>query len=203
MLSSTSWSCRHPPDAPQKRPRRGSRRGADHLAGQRAVVALLLLFGARGWSAETFGTTTLFVLGFTAVFVALGAGATQVSRFLLSNQSLTGRIAGIIVILFAIIMIGSAFTSRGIFGFFSRERRVEVRPSRLGSWAPPVMGAAFGFGWSACIGPILAWVLAIAATQDTVVRGIMLLFVFLMGLGVPFVLAGLTTRAKGETVEAP
>jgi cytochrome c-type biogenesis protein len=121
----------------------------------------------------------------------LGAGATQVSRFLLSNQSLTGRIAGIVVILFAIIMIGSAFTSRGIFGFFSRERRVEVRPSRLGNWAPPVMGAAFGFGWSACIGPILAGVLTIAGTRETVAQGMLLLFVFSMGLGVPFILTGL------------
>ena len=135
--------------------------------------------------------TTLFVLGFTAVFVALGAGATQVSRFLLSNQSLTGRIAGIIVILFAIVMIGSAFTNWGIFGFFSRERRVEVRPSRLGSWAPPVMGAAFGFGWSACIGPILAGVLTIAGTRETVAQGMLLLFIFSMGLGVPFILTGL------------
>lgn len=135
--------------------------------------------------------TGLFVLGFTAVFVALGAGATQISRFLLQNQSLTGRIAGIVVIAFAILMIGTAFTTRGIFGFMSRERRVEVRPSRLGSWAPPVMGMAFGFGWSACIGPILAGVLTIAGTRETVAQGMLLLFVFSMGLGVPFILTGL------------
>jgi cytochrome c-type biogenesis protein len=135
--------------------------------------------------------TGLFVLGFTAVFVALGAGATQISRFLLSNQSVTGRVAGVIVILFAILMIGTAFTSKGIFGFMSRERRVEVRPSRLGSFAPPVMGMAFGFGWSACIGPILAGVLTIAGTRETVGQGMLLLFIFSMGLGVPFILTGL------------
>lgn len=135
--------------------------------------------------------TSLFVLGFTLVFVSLGAGATQISRFLTSNQSLTGRIAGVVVILFAILMIGAAFTSKGIFGFMSRERRVEVRPSRLGSWAPPIMGVAFGFGWSACIGPILAGVLTIAGTRDTVAQGMLLLFVFAMGLGVPFILTGL------------
>ena len=66
--------------------------------------------------------TTLFVLGFTIVFVALGAGATQISRFLLVNQSLTDRIAGAVVIAFAILMIGTAFTSRGIFGPRSRSR---------------------------------------------------------------------------------
>ena len=135
--------------------------------------------------------TGLFVLGFTTVFVAAGAGATQISRFLLQNQSTTGRIAGVVVIAFAILMIGTAFTSRGIFGFMSRERRVEVRPSRLGSWAPPVMGVAFGFGWSACIGPILAGVLTVAGTRETVAQGMLLLFVFSMGLGVPFILTGL------------
>lgn len=135
--------------------------------------------------------TTLFVLGFTIVFVALGAGATQISRFLLVNQSLTGRIAGAVVIAFAILMIGTAFTSRGIFGFMARERRVDVRPSKLGSFAPPLMGMAFGFGWSACIGPILAGVLTIAGTRETVAQGMLLLFIFSMGLGVPFILTGL------------
>lgn len=135
--------------------------------------------------------TGLFVLGFTAVFVAAGAGATQISRFLLQNQSITGRIAGVVVIAFAILMIGTAFTSKGIFGFMSRERRMEVRPSKLGGWAPPVMGVAFGFGWSACIGPILAGVLTVAGTRETVAQGMLLLFVFSMGLGVPFILTGL------------
>jgi cytochrome c-type biogenesis protein len=135
--------------------------------------------------------TSLFVLGFTLVFVALGAGATQISRFLISNQSLTGRIAGVVVIAFAVLMIGSAFTSRGVFGFFARERRMDVRPSKLGGWAPPIMGVAFGFGWSACIGPILAGVLTIAGTRETVAQGMLLLFVFAMGLGVPFILTGL------------
>ena len=135
--------------------------------------------------------TTLFVLGFTLVFVALGAGATQISRFLISNQTLTGRIAGVIVIAFAVLMIGAAFTTRGVFGFFARERRMDVRPSRLGGWAPPIMGVAFGFGWSACIGPILAGVLTIAGTRETVGQGMFLLFVFAMGLGVPFILTGL------------
>ncbi len=135
--------------------------------------------------------TSLFVLGFTSVFVALGAGATQISRFLISNQSVTGRIAGAVVIGFSIIMIGSAFTNRGPFGFFARERRMDVRPSKLGGWAPPIMGVAFGFGWSACIGPILAGVLTIAGTRETVGQGMLLLFLFAMGLGVPFILTGL------------
>src|SRR5690606_4883880 len=108
--------------------------------------------------------TGLFVLGFTVVFVATGAFATSIAGVLNRSETLRGRIAGGLVIAFGILMIGMAVTSRGIFGFLSQERRLDVRPSRLGGWAAPVMGAAFGFGWTACIGPILAGVLAIAAT---------------------------------------
>jgi cytochrome c-type biogenesis protein len=135
--------------------------------------------------------TTLFVLGFTSVFVATGAFATSIAQVLNRNQTLTDRIAGAVIIAFAVLMIGMSFTNRGLFGLMSRERRVEVRPSRLGAWAPPVMGAAFAFGWTACIGPILTGVLAIAATRDTVAQGMVLLFVFSMGLGVPFIVTGL------------
>ena len=81
---------------------------------------------------------------------------------------------------------------------FMRERRLDVRPSKLGAWAPPVMGAAFGFGWTPCIGPTLGAILGVAATQDTVVEGMFLLLVYSMGLGVPFVLSGIAiTKAYG------
>jgi cytochrome c-type biogenesis protein len=138
--------------------------------------------------------TGLFVLGFTAVFVASGAFATSIAGVLNRNQTTTGRIAGALVIGFGLLMIGMVFSNRGLFGMLSQERRLDVRPSRLGVWAPPVMGAAFGFGWTACIGPILAGVLTIAATRDTVGQGMALLFVFSMGLGVPFILTGLGLR---------
>lgn len=136
-------------------------------------------------------TTLLFVLGFTVVFVAAGALATSVSNFITGNQTTINRVAGAVVVVFGIVMIGMSFTNRGVFGFLARERRLEVRPSRLGNWAPPVMGVAFGFGWSPCIGTILSGVLAVASTQETVGQGMALLFVFSMGMGVPFVLAGL------------
>lgn len=146
--------------------------------------------------------TGLFVLGFTLVFVATGAFATSIAGILNRNQTITGRIAGGLVIAFGVVMIGMAFTNRGIFGFLSQERRLDVRPSRLGGWAPPVMGAAFGFGWTACIGPILAGVLTLAATRDTVVQGMVLLFVFSMGLGVPFILTGLGLRKAFGALKA-
>jgi cytochrome c-type biogenesis protein len=85
----------------------------------------------------------------------------------------------------------SALINPRLLAPFMRERRVDVRPSRLGPWAAPVMGAAFGFGWTPCIGPTLGAILTVAATEDTVTQGMFLLFVYSMGLGVPFVLAGL------------
>ena len=146
--------------------------------------------------------TGLFVLGFTLVFVATGAFATSIAGVLNRNQTITGRIAGGLVVAFGILMIGMAFTNRGIFGVLSQDRRLDVRPSRLGVWAPPVMGAAFGFGWTACIGPILAGVLTLAATRDTVLQGMALLFVFSMGLGVPFILTGLGLRKAFGALKA-
>lgn len=138
-----------------------------------------------------FRVTLLFVLGFSVVFVASGAAATSLYRFLAQNQQTTARVAGALIVAFGIAMIGMAYSNRGLFGVLQRERRVEVRPSRLGAWAPPVMGVAFGFGWTPCIGPILGGVLAVAATQETAVQGMLLLFFFSLGLGVPFILTGI------------
>ena len=134
--------------------------------------------------------TALFVSGFTLVFVALGAGATSVSGFLLRNRSLVATIAGSLIILFGLLIFLMAFSSSPRLAFLYRERRLEVKPSRLGGWAPPLMGMAFGFGWTPCIGPVLAAILTLAASQETVGRGMFLLFVFSMGLGVPFIAAG-------------
>jgi len=72
-----------------------------------------------------------------------------------------------------------------------RQRRFHPRPSRLGVWAPPVMGMAFAFGWTPCIGPVLGGVLGLAATRSTMAGGLLLLLVYSLGLGVPFLLTGL------------
>lgn len=135
--------------------------------------------------------TGLFVLGFTVVFVASGALATRIGQVLGRNQVLSTRIAGALILVFGLVIVGMALTNRGLFGYLARERRVEVRPSRLGAWAPPVMGAAFAFGWSPCIGPILGVVVTTAATRDTVYQGMGLLLAYSLGLGVPFVAAGI------------
>ena len=142
-------------------------------------------------SLRMFRVIGLFILGFTAVFAALGAGATAFGQFLVHNVGTFTTISGSIIIVFGVLMVAMAVSNRGFLAVATQERRVHVKSSRLGKWAPPVMGAAFGFGWTPCIGPVLTVILATAATQKTVGQGILLLIVFSLGLGVPFLLAGL------------
>jgi cytochrome c-type biogenesis protein len=132
-----------------------------------------------------------FIAGFTVVFIALGAIATGLRTWLVENLTAFTRIAGLTVIVFGLVMVAMAISERGPLAALSRERRVDVRPSRLGGWAPPVMGMAFGFAWSPCIGPVLTVILATASLQATLGRGIGLLLAYSLGLGVPFLLAGL------------
>lgn len=132
-----------------------------------------------------------FIGGFTVVFAAIGAVASSLSQWLIRNQDTLTMAAGWVVIVFGLLMVAMAVSNRGPLAFFSQERRVDVRPSRLGVWAPPVMGAAFAFAWTPCIGPVLTVILATASAQATLGRGVVLLIVYSLGLGVPFLLAGL------------
>lgn len=136
-------------------------------------------------------TVGLFVAGFTVVFAALGAGAASISSLLRRNLPDLTRVAGLVIVVFGLLIVALAFSNRGILASFSRERRFDVRASRLGPWAPPIMGMAFAFGWTACIGPILTVILATAATQETLGRGVALLVIYSLGLGLPFLVSGL------------
>lgn len=137
------------------------------------------------------GVILLFIAGFTIVFAALGAGASAISDLLRQNLNSLTRIAGLVIIAFGALIVAMAISNRGFLAVFNQERKVHVRPSRLGRWAPPVMGAAFAFGWTPCIGPVLTVILLTAATQETVGQGVLLLVTYSLGLGVPFLLAGL------------
>lgn len=133
----------------------------------------------------------LFILGFTLVFAAIGAVASGVSQALVRNLNTLTQVAGLVIIAFGLLIVAMGVSNRGFLMAFTRDTRVQVRPSKLGGWAPPVMGAAFGFGWTPCIGPVLTVILATAATQETLGRGVWLLVGYSLGLGVPFLLAGL------------
>ena len=137
------------------------------------------------------GVILQFIAGFTLVFASLGAAASGLGQFLVRNMSALTRISGLVIIGFGILMVVMAASNRSFLGVLERDHRPDVRPSRLGRWAPPVMGAAFAFGWSPCIGPVLTVILATAATQATLLRGIILLVAYSLGLGIPFLLAGL------------
>jgi cytochrome c-type biogenesis protein len=130
-----------------------------------------------------------FVLGFSLVFVSLGASASALGALLLPRLSLLGRIAGLAVIVFGLHMMGILRLE-----WLYRERRAQTRVKPAGLLGAGVVGVAFAFGWTPCIGPILAGILAIAAAQETVSRGILLLAVYSLGLGVPFLITALAVN---------
>jgi len=131
-------------------------------------------------------STLLFVAGYSAVFVALGAAASAVGSFLFDHQIGLRRVSGVLIVVMGLAMAGLVRPA-----FFDRERRFHVPPAALGSYAPPVMGAAFAFGWSPCIGPVLGAILGLAAQSASLGRGVLLLLAYSAGLGVPFVASGL------------
>ena len=126
----------------------------------------------------------LFVLGFSTVFILLGAGATFINRLLLQHMDILSKIAGAIIVIFGIHLTGLIRIP-----FLYREARfntIDKPQNWLGSY---VIGLAFGFGWTPCIGPILGTILALAASDSSLSHGVGLLAVYAMGLGIPFMLA--------------
>ena len=132
----------------------------------------------------------LFIAGFAAVFTALGAFTGAVTRILRSPVGV--RISGGIIVAFGVLMLLYALRL-GSPSLFSERRPLLQRVQPGPAWAFP-LGVAFGAGWTPCIGPVLAGVLAIAAAQGGSLRGAALLFVYSIGLGVPFLLVGLGVR---------
>jgi len=125
----------------------------------------------------------LFVCGFSTVFVALGASASVFGSLIRVYSAELGIVAGV-----AIIVMGLHFLGITPIALLHRQKRLElVKP--VGLWGAYAMGLAFAFGWTPCIGPILATILAVAASEQTVARGASLLAVYSLGLGIPFMLA--------------
>jgi cytochrome c-type biogenesis protein len=134
---------------------------------------------------ETIIAALLFVLGFSTVFVALGAGASAIGGLLRAYSGELAIVAGI-----AIIVMGLHFLGLTPIAWLMREKRMEMAKP-IGLWGAYAMGLAFALGWTPCIGPILAAILAVAASEETVVKGAGMLAVYSLGLGVPFLLAAL------------
>jgi cytochrome c-type biogenesis protein len=132
-----------------------------------------------------------FIAGFTVIFTILGASASAVGRLFLTHQRSLETVSGILIVVFGALRVAMA-AGLPMPMALSGERRFAVRPSVLGAWAPPIMGMAFAFAWTPCIGPVLASVLALAAgTGGSAAGGIALLLAYSLGLGVPFLLSGL------------
>jgi cytochrome c-type biogenesis protein len=183
-----------------------------------------------------FGSSLAFVAGFSAVFISFGASASAVGSFLRQNRNFLAPIAGALILLFGLHLLGLLikltlktgliigvvlvvlgvisllrheplfagfgaihFFSLSLIGFFgpsmarwlNRDVRIQSKIGQPGVWSGFLLGFAFAFGWTPCIGPILATVLALAAASDTVARGILLLAVYSAGLAVPFLLTAL------------
>ena len=128
--------------------------------------------------------TVLFTIGFSIVFIAFGATSTLIGNFVLTNSFELRIVSGAIIILFSLQLLG-LFN----FKFLNIEKRfqTERRPNKL---YPVLVGMAFGFGWTPCIGPILGSILALAALESTLTKGILLLTSYSLGLAIPFILSG-------------
>jgi cytochrome c-type biogenesis protein len=183
-----------------------------------------------------FSSSLAFVAGFSVVFISFGASASAVGHFLLQNRSLLAPVAGALILLFGLHLIGALiklnlrvgiilgvllvalgvasllrhaplfaglgaahFFSLSLIGFFgpamarwlNRDVHLRSKSTQPGIWSGFLLGFAFAFGWTPCIGPILATVLALAAASDTIARGVLLLAVYSAGLAIPFLLTAL------------
>jgi cytochrome c-type biogenesis protein len=137
---------------------------------------------------RVLGTTSLFIAGFGTVFIALGLSATWFGQTLREHQEQLTRISGAVMLAMALFLIGSLFLRAP---WLYQEKRFHPNLGAYGNAAPVVAGAAFGFGWSPCLGPILGSILTIAANQERALAGGTLLAAYALGLGLPFLLCGL------------
>jgi cytochrome c-type biogenesis protein len=132
---------------------------------------------------DTLAAALLFVLGFTTVFVALGASASAIGALLRAYSGELAILAGV-----AIMIMGLHFLGLTPIALLMREKRLQVAKP-VGLWGAYLMGLAFALGWTPCIGPILAAILAVAAAEETVAKGAGMLAVYSLGLGIPFIVA--------------
>ena len=129
--------------------------------------------------------TILFSLGFSLVFISFGATASFVGNLLLEYSNSLRIVAGLVIIIFSLQLIGILNLN-----FLNKEKRIYTKNYSNNLFFPLMVGAAFGFGWTPCIGPVLGSILALAATESSIGKGILLLSFYSLGLAIPFVLSG-------------
>ena len=129
--------------------------------------------------------TVLFSLGFSLVFISFGATASFIGNILLENSNTLRIIAGVIIIIFSLQLIGILNLN-----FLNQEKRFQTKNYSNNLFFPVLVGAAFGFGWTPCIGPVLGSILTLAAVESSIGKGILLLSFYSLGLAIPFILSG-------------
>ena len=127
----------------------------------------------------------LFVLGFSIIFILLGASSTFFGSFLLNKSNIFSNVISIIIIFFGLYLLGIVK-----FNFLNNEFKFYISKYSNSFFFPLIVGMGFAFGWTPCIGPILGSILALASLENTLIKGIFLLITYSIGLGIPFVLAG-------------
>ena len=130
--------------------------------------------------------TIFFTLGFSLIFIALGSTASFIGKFFLTNSNIFRIIAGVIIIFFSLQLIGIIN-----FNFMNKDIRIFTDQHSNNFAFPLLVGAAFGFGWTPCIGPILGSILTLAAIEDNIIKSILLLSFYSLGLAVPFIISGI------------
>ena len=131
-------------------------------------------------------SSIFFIIGFSTVFILLGASATWIGTFISSKISILTKLSGLIIIFFGIYMMGLIRPR-----FLYKEARFQIKDKKMGYVGASLIGAAFAFGWTPCIGPILAGILTYAGTLEKVNQGVFLLLIYSLGLGIPFLLTAI------------
>jgi cytochrome c-type biogenesis protein len=127
----------------------------------------------------------LFVLGFSIIFILLGASSTFFGSFLLNKSNIFSNVISIIIIIFGLYLLGIVK-----FNFLNNEFKFYISKYSNSFFFPLIVGMGFAFGWTPCIGPILGSILALASLENTLIQGVFLLITYSIGLGIPFVFAG-------------
>jgi len=146
--------------------------------------------GEKGHRMETFFHSLAFVLGFSIVFISLGASASLLGQVMARHQTLLRKVGGVIVVIF-----GLHFSGLINIRFLQVYKKAELKEKPVGYLGSVIIGLVFGAGWTPCIGPILASILLYAGTAETMTRGITLLTAYSLGLGIPFIISAVAINS--------